>query len=225
MIQIVPAILRVPYATLKERAALVVGLVPLVQVDIVDGLYAPDPTWPYEGDAEEMFQKLQNGEERLPESDRLVYEADLLIQNPEVSLESWIAAGFKQIIIHFESTTHLDEIITRLRESGCVIGLAFKPGTALDAIIPWIPKIDFVQCMGNDLVGQAGVSLDPQVLATVSRLRAQFSGLPIGVDIGVNFETAPKLIAAGATRLVAGSAIFASDNPALALRRLGGETV
>jgi len=225
MIQVVPAILRVSYATLAERAALVAGLVPLVQVDVVDGIYAPEPTWPYAGDTEGMFEKLQSGEERLPLHDRLKYEADLLIQNPELSLDSWIHAGFKQIVIHFESTKHLDDIIVRLRGAPCTIGLAFKPETSLEVITPWISKVDFVQCMGNDRVGQTGVPLDPKVLHRVSRLRAQFPELLIGVDIGVNFETAPKLIAAGVTRLVAGSAIFESGNPELAIRRLGGEAV
>ena len=175
-------------------------------------------------DEENIFEKLQNGEERLPESDRLMYEADLLINAPEITLDSWIAAGFKQFIIHLESTDDMGGIISRLRSAGVGVGIAFKPSTSNDKLAPYINAIDFVQCMGNDLVGQAGVPLDPLVLDKIRDLRKKFPDLPLGVDIGVSTETAPELIAAGATRLAAGSAIFKSEDPERAIRKLAGES-
>ena len=75
--------------------------------------------------------------------------------------------------------------------------------------------------MGNDRIGFGGVPLDEElVLPKISELRKRHPELTISVDIGVNAETAPRLIAAGATRLVAGSAIFGKANPAQAIKEL-----
>ena len=90
------------------------------------------------------------------------------------------------------------------------IGIAFKPGTPLADVSPLISFVDFVQCMGNDKIGFGGVSLDEKVYERIELLREKYPDLPIEVDIGVNEQTAPLLVKAGATKLITGSALFNS---------------
>jgi len=92
------------------------------------------------------------------------------------------------------------------------IGVAINPKTPLEQIFPLIPHIDFVQCMGNDRIGYHGVELDEQIYERIKILREKYVDLPIAVDIGVDLNTAPLLIKAGATKLVAGSAIFNTED-------------
>ena len=89
-------------------------------------------------------------------------------------------------------------------------GIAFKPSMSLENVFSLISLVDFVQCMGNDKIGISGVSLDEKVYDRVKLLREKYPDLPIEVDIGVNEETAPLLVDAGATKLITGSVLFTS---------------
>lgn len=224
MIQVIPTVLPESFEELRDKVEKVAHLVPLVQLDVVDGVHAPSVTWPFKNDAAEWFEKLVSGEERLPHGDTLQYELDFMVCAPEVVLDAWMAIGFKQFIIHLESTHDMAGIIQRLKNVGVGVGIALKPSTHNDELVPYIDSIDFVQCMGSDKIGYHGVELDPQVLEKIRELHVQYPDLTLGVDIGVNFETAPQLIKAGVTRLAAGSAILHSDDPEDALRRLAGES-
>lgn len=223
MTQVIPTIIPESFEELKVKVERVADYVPLVQIDIVDGVYAPPLTWPFTNDPENKFKALVRGTERLPHHDTLRYELDFMVRDPEVVLDVWIAAGFSQFIIHLESTQDMSGIISRLRTAKKGVGIALKPNTHNDALIPFIDSIDFVQCMGNDKIGYHGVPLDPRAVEKIKELHAQYPTLVLGVDIGVNFETAPRLTIAGATRLAAGSVILKSDDPARAILRLSGE--
>lgn len=223
MIQIVPAILPTSFEMIEQKVARVLGHAPLVQIDVVDGAYAPATTWPFTEENDSVFESLVSGERTLPHLDVVHYEVDLMVRAPEVLLDSWIAAGFSHLIIHVESTENLEKIISRVKASGRGIGLALKPSTPNDVIRRFIPSIDFVQCMGNDTIGRHSIALDASVFEKVRDLRSTFPELTIAVDIGVNQDTAPRLIAAGANKLVSGSAIFDSEDAAEALQALSGE--
>jgi len=225
MIQVIPAVLPASFNDLSEKVERVVGSAPLIQIDIVDGVYAPEATWPYNSDPEDIFQMIMSGEIKLPHTDTLEYEADLMVQAPESTLDVWLSAGFSALILHVESTGDLHSLIERVKTSGHRVGLALKPSTENDTLTPFIDSVDFVQCMGSDVIGYHGVPLDPRVLGKVRDLRMRFPELQIGIDIGVNFDTAPELIAAGATRLASGSLILKSDNPKEVIQKLKGETV
>jgi len=74
--------------------------------------------------------------------------------------------------------------------------------------------------MGNDKVGFHGVELDENVYDKIKELRKKYPKLEIAIDIGVNFETAPKLVKAGATKLISGSGIFKNKNIPEAIKKL-----
>jgi len=220
MIEVVPAIIPENFKHLCGEVEKVVPFVSRVQVDVMDGKFAPTTTWPYNGRDELTFEKLVKKEETLPHVKSLIYELDMLVEKPEEHIDKWMAAGIKSLIIHIESTNELQSIIERAKEKYVEVGIALNPSTRVELLDPWIDQVDsadspqvaFVQFMGNDKIGYHGVSLDSFVLPHITRLRKKHPALIISIDIGVTEETAPILVEAGVSRLVSGSAIFNSEN-------------
>lgn len=212
MIEVVPAIIPDNFIHLQDEIEKVASFVSRVQIDIMDGAFAPTKSWPYKDKGDISFEKLVKGEENLPHADKLIHELDMMIEKPEEHIDAWMNAGIKSFIIHIESTTELASIITKTKERYVEIGLALKPSTSIEELEPWIEQINFVQFMGNDKIGYHGVSLDSFVLPSIEGLRKAHPELIIGIDIGVTEETAPILVNQGVTKLVSGSAIFNSEN-------------
>ncbi len=218
---IVPAILPKDFKDILEKLELVKGVADTVQIDIVDGKFAPSKTWPYIGDHGEITA-LMNEQEGFPFWQDFDFEFDLMVGKPEEAVPFWVRAGASRVIVHIESTPP-DTLSDILKEWKHVvdIGLALKPATPLEKLETFLHEVSFVQCMGNDRVGFQGVTLDEAiVLSRIAHLRQKHPELTISVDIGVNLETAPRLIDAGADRLVAGSAVFGKANPAQAVREM-----
>jgi len=221
MIEIIPAIIPQSPDDLRAHMALIDGFVPTVQIDVMDGVYTPEASWPYAGDDDGLFGRILEEEEGFPFWQEMNIEADLMVSHPEEVFEEWIKAGVARIIFHFESTEKLGEIFDRMDQINppkdsplhVGVGLAFKPSTDISLLEDWIPRVDYVQCMGNDNIGFHHVELDEErVIPNIQALRMTFPELPIAVDIGVTTETAPMLVEAGATRLISGSAIFEAED-------------
>ncbi len=214
MIEIIPAVMPKSYDDLVENMGLFAGVVPLIQLDIMDNKYVKARTWPYNpGDSQfEKFALIVAEEEGMPEWDVLEFEVDLMIENPEVSVAKWVSAGAQRIIIHVEGMKDF-EIIRKAVPDGLIeLGLAINTATPLSALDPYLDRIDFVQCMGIARIGFQGEGFDERVLEHVRTLRALRPEMPISIDGAVNFETAKSLVEAGATRLVSGSAILKSSD-------------
>lgn len=218
MIEIIPAIMPQSYEDLDEKMSLFVNVVPLVQLDIMDGKFVPARTWPYPRDAH--FDALMTEEEGMPSWESINFEADLMIKNPELWVSKWVTAGASRIIVHVESMTDFEAIRTGVPEGLIELGLAINNETPLSAIEPYLDRIDFVQCMGIARIGFQGEPFDERVLDHVRALRASYPNLPISIDGSVNFDTAKRLVDAGATRLVSGSAILEADDFTQAIARL-----
>jgi ribulose-phosphate 3-epimerase len=225
MIEIIPAIMPDSYDDLSEKASLVLGAVPLAQIDIMDGVFVKSKSWPYRkaGEIEEAhFLAMSRQDETLPFFDELDYEIDLMISEPEKHIDEWLPLGASRLIFHIESIKDIEAFFGNdifkegARDIGgqrvIEVGLAIDPETPLAAIEPYVSRVDFVQCMGIAKIGYQGEPFDEQVLDHLNALRVTYPNLPLAVDGGVSFETAPLLKAAGATRLVSGSAIFGSEN-------------
>lgn len=219
MIEIIPAILPKDYEDLKNNIALVRGVVPLVQIDICDGNFVKSLTWPFEGSGFDVhFNAILAEQEGLPFWEDMDFELDLMVENALENFDIYTKLGPKRIIFHIEAVGDLNDfkdflegIDPYVRDS-IQIGIAFNPSTSLDQVFPLVNHVDFVQFMGSDELGMHGVELDPKVYETIKILREKYSDLPIAVDIGVNTETAPLLIESGATKLVAGSAVFNTND-------------
>lgn len=209
-VEIIPAILPKDFAEVEEKISLVKGLVKTVQIDICDGQFVPNATWPYKK-RDDTFEKIIHEDEGLPGWKDLNFEIDLMTNRPEEVVEDWVTAGASRIIIHAESKGDVAGAIQSL--AGRVeVGLALGMETPVKVIETYRDQIQFVQFMGIAQIGFQGQPFDERVLGRIKDARLLYKGLPISVDGGVSLDTAPQLIAAGADRLVAGSAIFGSDN-------------
>lgn len=204
------------FEEVSAKAGLVHRFVKSVQIDIMDGQLTPSRSWPYFEGQEESFEKVASGEVGLPHWKEIDYEADLMIVNPEESFTDWVNAGFHRIIIHIESTSKLRDILREWK--GVVeIGVAINIDTDNSALTPFLDEesgnaVDFVQFMGIATIGFQGSPFDSRVVEKIVSLRQAYPQVIISVDGGVNLESAPSLIQAGANRLVAGSAIFGSES-------------
>lgn len=225
MIEIIPAIMPKSFHDLADKADLVRSFVPLAQIDIMDGKFVKSKSWPYMESASpsgEHFERLVSQEELLPFFDEIDYELDLMIDEPEKHIFEWLPLGASRLIFHIEAIRDIELFFAHdiwkegAREIGgqkvIEIGLAINAGTPIEEIIPHVGKIDLVQCMGIEKIGYQGQPFDERVLEMINQLRTLAPNLPISVDGGVNIETAPLLRAAGATRLVSGSAVFGAED-------------
>lgn len=219
MVEIIPAIMPKSYRDLTEKFALFAGVVPLIQLDIMDGKFVKARTWPY-GSADLEFTRIISEEEGMPEWETLGFEADLMIENPEKFVTKWVMAGAKRIVIHIESMKNFDAIRDAIPSFFIELGLAINPGTSLSILLPYLDRIDFVQCMGIAKIGFQGELFDERVLENIKAIRKLKPELPISVDGAVNLETAKRLVDAGATRLVSGSAILRSADVSNAVEEL-----
>lgn len=222
MVEIIPAIIPKSLDDLKERMASVAELVPLVQIDITDGVFVPEKNWPYVQNGPQELDRFVREEEPFPLSDSLDFSVDLMVSRPESVIDDWMHAGARRVIVHIESTKNMQSIIDMLRAqftgggafdvTGAEFGIALNPGTPNDVLKPFIGSVDFVQCMGIERIGLQGQPFDGRVVEKVADLHKRHPELIISVDGGVSLETAPRLAEAGASRLAVGSAIFGNNN-------------
>jgi ribulose-phosphate 3-epimerase len=223
MIQIVPAILPQKFADIAAQAARVAGIVPRAQIDIADGIFAPEKTWPYLGeDAESDFAKLIRQDEGFPEWGTLDYELDMMIEHPQMVVDQWIDAGIAAVIPHIESGAEdeIDQVMRAARSRGVGFGIALIPSTPTHALDRWYRDVDFIQVMGSNTIGRQGTPLADSAVDKIIEIKRMWPDCVVAVDIGVNEETAPRLVAAGATKLVSGSAIWNSTNVKESITRL-----
>jgi ribulose-phosphate 3-epimerase len=221
MIEIIPAVMPTDTTDLQSKLAQVVGHAPVVQVDIMDGKFVKDVSWPYTED-EEYFQGILSEDAGLPYWDQFDFEVDLMVVRPEEVINDWITAGVRRIVVHQESTDNLEKILADFRERfpkseqpdvfDCEVGIAQNVDTPTEEVFPFLDQVDFVQFMGIATIGEQGNPFDERVLDKIRALREHNPKIIISIDGGVSLETAPELIAAGANRLVVGSAIFKSED-------------
>lgn len=220
MVEIIPAILPKSFSDLQEKMALVAGLTKHVQVDVCDGVFVQNKTWPYTKKSDPDFAKILKEEGGFPYWEEVDFEVDLMVVPTEDTVRDWITAGAKRIIIHLESGEDQADLFKKIRTSlpdkesllHTELGVAIDIDTPNKKLSPFLPYVDFVQFMGIAKIGVQGEPFDDRVLDKISRLRLENPNVTISVDGGVNTESAPKLLDAGVNRLVIGSAIFESGD-------------
>lgn len=208
--EIIPAILAKDFAELESTMERVKGLVPLVQIDVSDGKFTPEATWPYRKQ-DDNFNAIVEEKKGFPYWEELDFEVHLMVEKPEDAALSWVTAGATRIIAHIETGEHFKKFIEITKEL-VEIGVAINLDTPFENIAPFIDDVDIIQCMGIKRVGFQGEAFDPIVIETVRELRLRYGGKPISVDGGVNLDNAGALLDSGANRLVVGSAILKSDD-------------
>ncbi len=184
-----------------------------IHLDVMDGHYVPNITF-----GPPVIKAMRPHTE-------LFFDAHLMIAPVDPYLERFAEAGCDGITIHAEAGPHLDRSLQCIRDLGCRVGVSLNPGTPLDSVRWVLDRIDLVLIMSVN-PGFGGQSFIPAALDKVAELRELIGERPIRIEVdgGVNPDNAPKLVAAGADVLVAGSAVFSGgpDNYADNIAALRG---
>ena len=142
-------------------------------------------------------------------------DAHLMIVNPEKYIDAFAGAGAKIITVHAEAVTHLHRVLQQIRAAGCLAGVALNPATSPDCLRYVLGDFDLALVMTVN-PGYGGQKLIPACIDKVGEVRGMLNRAGIDaiveVDGGVNLQTAPQLVAAGADTLVAGSALFGAPD-------------
>ncbi len=157
----------------------------------------------------------------------LYFHAHLMIERPERQVDDFLAAGADLISFHREAVPDPAPLLERIRAAGCHCGLAYNPETPLDDLPDFLPLSDLLLIMSVH-PGWSGQAFQPEAVPRVRQARslidAAGSHVRIMVDGGINADTAPLVVAAGATVLVSGSYLFTHPQGlATALALLRGE--
>ncbi len=228
-IEIVPAVLPKNFKDLEEHVERVATVAKRVQVDIVDGVYAQGPfmhkaSWPYHDS--HTFETIVSQEKGLPHWGDLNYEFDLMISNPAEKVMDYVHAGASHILVHARSQGSKEAVqkLVDLREDtgafSIQVGVALMCDAQPDELEVFEAQFDYVQVMGIATIGRQGEPFDVRAVHLLERLRARYPNLTLQVDGGVNAQTIPALVKAGATFLIAGSAVFGADDSAQAFTAL-----
>ena len=140
----------------------------------------------------------------------LTMDAHLMVADPGAHLESFARAGADIITVHAEATAHLDRVLREIKKRGLKAGVALNPATPPEILDYVWPLLDLVLVMSVN-PGAGGQAFIPEVLPKIETLAGQIRdhGWPVELSVEwVNAQTAPQVVAAGATVLVAGSAVF-----------------
>jgi ribulose-phosphate 3-epimerase len=222
---ITPAILPTDFHDLYSKIYKVTSLVDWVQIDVLDGSYAPNKTWPYTegGESNDIFTKIVKQDEPMPFWDEVNFEVDLLVKNPVFEVDRWIAAGAMRLVVHMDSIElpAFVELAQRIKEKGIELIVGFSVDSSVEKLVSYIQAlgdtkdskiVNCVQCMGIKKIGFQAQPFDVAVLENIRKIKEALPYIFVSVDGGVNEATVKSLIEAGADRLIVGSALYTSDS-------------
>ena len=211
---IAPSMLKCDFGNLHREVELLEAAgADVLHLDVMDGHFVPN---------------LSYGPmviERLRELTSLPFDAHLMISDPGRYLDEYIQAGCEAITFHIEAVPDPEEVLGRIREAGCVAGIALNPGTSTDQITPLLPHCDLVLVMSVE-PGFGGQAFQRQSLQKLEQLReiAPEDTL-LSVDGGIGPATIEAAAVAGADLFVAGSAIFDASDYRLAMESLRSQAL
>ncbi len=212
-VQIAPSILSADFASLGDAIAAVErGGADLIHVDVMDGHFVPNITIGIP-----VVRSLK-GIAAVP------LDVHLMITDPDRYIEAFAEAGASMISVHVEVLPHLHRTVHAIKALGARAGVVLNPATPVGALDQIAGDVDFVLVMSVN-PGFGGQRFIPRSEFKVREVRAALdragnAAAPIEIDGGIDTETAPRVVEAGARILVAGSAIFHSADPERATREL-----
>lgn len=220
MIHVAPSLLAADFARLGEAVETVnKSEASYIHIDVMDGMFVPNITigFPVIAAIHRLAEK--------------PLDVHMMVVDPGRYVEAVSNAGAYLMNVHYEACTHLHSVISHIHQAGMKAGVTLNPATPVEMLRDIIADVDLVLLMSVN-PGFGGQKFIPGTVGKVKRLKEMIeltgSKAVIQVDGGVDLETAPALIEAGATVLVAGSYVFRADDPVKAIRdlsKLGDEVV
>ncbi|MBB3110462.1 ribulose-phosphate 3-epimerase [Paenibacillus phyllosphaerae] len=183
-----------------------------IHIDVMDGRFVPNLTF-----GPPVISAVRS-------ATKLTFDVHLMIEKPELSIPSYIAAGADRITVHAEACVHLHRVVHMIKEAGLPAGVALNPATPLSAIEHVLEDLDLVLIMtvNPGFGGQKFITSSLEKLRTLRAMLKQrgLDHVHVQVDGGINAETAPLVVEAGANVLVAGNAVFTHQDRAAAIAAL-----
>jgi ribulose-phosphate 3-epimerase len=211
-IRLAPSILSADFAALGDAVASTArGGADMVHVDVMDGHFVPNIS---------IGLPVVRALRRVTE---LPLDVHLMISEPDRYLDSFAEAGASTLIVHVEVLPHLHRTLSAIRQLGLKAGVALNPSTPLSAIEEVLDYVDQLLVMTVN-PGFGGQAFIPHSLDKIRRARAMLEAagrsVPIQVDGGVDRTTIGPVVLAGASIIVAGSAVFGTADAEAATREL-----
>ncbi len=210
--KLAPSILDVDFAHLeREIKKIENGGADLLHLDIMDGNFVPNISF-----GPRIVESIKS-------ITSLPLEVHLMVEKPENHIKSFINAGGDIIIVHYETSKHLDRLIQNINEAGVKSGIALNPATTLSVIEYLINKIDILLLMTVN-PGFGGQKFIPEMIAKIEKARKiidnQKKSISLAVDGGINLDNISQVVKAGAEIIVAGQIISKSSNPEMTIKKI-----
>lgn len=199
-----PSILSADFSKLGEQVRILEDAgAPWLHIDVMDGQFVPPVSF---GDV--VIRSIR------PVS-KMFFDVHLMVTEPDRFVDDYAKAGADMFTVHAEACAHLDRTLQHIHESGMKAGVALNPATPLQVLDYVLDKVDMVLIMTVN-PGYGGQKYIPSMTAKIRDLRrkldeAGYQDLPIEVDGGINASTIDTVLDAGASVIVAGSAVFRGD--------------
>ncbi|MCH8206182.1 MAG: ribulose-phosphate 3-epimerase [Chloroflexi bacterium] len=202
-VKIAPSILSADFSRLGEQVAEAAqGGADYIHVDIMDGHFVPNLT---------IGAPVVKAIRRWTD---LPLDVHMMVTAPERFILDFVEAGADIITVHAEACTHLHRVVQQVKEAGARVGVALNPATPVNAVDTLLPDLDQVLVMTVN-PGFGGQSFIESMVGKIAKVRATLDELSLPADLevdgGINTKTAMAAFEAGATVLVAGSAVFNPD--------------